>query len=710
MFKAYKTILCFLLLGVTLSAFAQANRPDGFRERYTLKQVVVLSRHNIRSPLSGRRSTLQRLTPHEWFHWSSAPSELSLRGGALETMMGQYFRKWLVSEGLMQENEIPAEGTMRFYANSLQRTIATAQYFSSGMLPVANVRIEHHCAIGKMDSVFAPQITDDSDGFKALAQQQIARMSGEKGLVGIGERMEDNYKVLERVLDMEQSKACLEGDTCHFLTDDAHVYLSKYREPGMGGSLRLACQAADALVLQYYEEPDAVKAAFGDTLGWEDWESISAIKDWYGDVLFTAPVVARQVARPLLRTMLEELQNDGRKFTFLCGHDSNIGSVLAALEAEDYSLPNTIEKKTPIGCKLVIEKWVDTDGKPFAALNLVYQSTNQLRNMTLLDLENPPMVFPIRLEGLTANDDGLYPFEAVVERFIEVTAQNKIEGETFELTKQGAHYVFTASINGTADAHILLESGIPALLVDSAYVFSSGILSDMELDVAVKEKLNLGGRVYKITHKANGTVRIGNSTTYDGEVFVLSNYDFGPYEVAVPVMYLHNDLDEGSRIVSLDLGNQSLQMLSRASLDANKADYSESNMNTDTYMGMFAIETSITLDDGIKPRTLSGNFMIDFGNPELLFLFHQTEEVQKFLADNADMELREATTPSGDVVGQFILTKQCQLYGITFPDAVVVITKNLPLFTTPGNIGLKFFERTPTVFDFDQSVVYMKGK
>lgn len=423
MFKTYRIILCFILLGVTLSAFAQGNRTDGFRERYTLKQVVVLSRHNIRSPLSGRSSRLQRITPHEWHHWPSAPSELSLRGGVLETMMGQYFRKWLVSEGLMQENEIPAEGTMRFYANSLQRTIATAQYFSSGMLPVANVHIEHHCEVGRMDSVFAPQITDDNETFKALAQQQIAAMGGEKGLVGIGERMADNYKVLERVLDMEQSKACLEGDTCHFRTDDAHVYLVEYREPGMGGSLRLACQAADALVLQYYEELDAVKAAFGDTISWEDWESISAIKDWYGDVLFTAPAVAQQVARPLLRTMLEELQNDERKFTFLCGHDSNIGSVLAALEAEDYSLPQTIEKKTPIGCKLVIGKWEDSEGRLFVSLNLVYQSTEQLRNMTLLDLENPPMVFPICLKGLSANADGLYPYEALVERFVDRIAE-----------------------------------------------------------------------------------------------------------------------------------------------------------------------------------------------------------------------------------------------------------------------------------------------
>ena len=57
------------------------------------------------------------------------------------------------------------------------------------------------------------------------------------------------------------------------------------------------------------------------------------------------------------------MNTDSRKFTFLCGHDSNIASVDAALGVEEYSLPNSIEKKTPIGSKLVFEKWVDNAGK-----------------------------------------------------------------------------------------------------------------------------------------------------------------------------------------------------------------------------------------------------------------------------------------------------------------------------------------------------------
>ena len=69
------------------------------------------------------------------------------------------------------------------------------------------------------------------------------------------------------------------------------------------------------------------------------------MKDVYGDVLFAAPIVAVNVAHPLLVYINDELNADKRKFTFLCGHDSNIASVGAALGIEPYSLPNTIEKK-----------------------------------------------------------------------------------------------------------------------------------------------------------------------------------------------------------------------------------------------------------------------------------------------------------------------------------------------------------------------------
>lgn len=412
-------ILSLLLLLVPSLLMAQLQRPQSFKERYTLKEVVILSRHSIRSPLSTNGSALGRLTPHQWINWTSASSELTLRGGVLETMMGQYFRKWLVDEGLFKENAVPTTDEVNFYANSMQRTIATAQYFSSGFMPLANVRVNHRYNASKMDPVFCPRLTKVSDAFCQEALKQIAAMGGKKGIVGINEKLKDSYAVTAKVLDLKDSPACKSGETCAFDDYNTQFIFKLYDEPKMKGSLKLANSASDAFILQYYEEPDAKKAAFGHDITLSDWEKIAKIKDVYGDVLFTAPIVAANVAHPLLVYLNDELNSAGRKFTFLCGHDSNIASVDAALGVDDYELPNSIEKKTPIGSKVVFEKWSDKSGKEFVAVNIVYQTTDQLRGLKMLSLDNPPMVYSLKLKGLTANADGLYTFEDVNGRFIE---------------------------------------------------------------------------------------------------------------------------------------------------------------------------------------------------------------------------------------------------------------------------------------------------
>ena len=53
-----------------------------------------------------------------------------------------------------------------FYANSRQRTFATAKYFSAGFLPFANVEITHKFEEDKMDPVFTPQFTKMNDAYR----------------------------------------------------------------------------------------------------------------------------------------------------------------------------------------------------------------------------------------------------------------------------------------------------------------------------------------------------------------------------------------------------------------------------------------------------------------------------------------------------------------------------------------------------------------
>ena len=419
--RKLNSLLLLLILTIICPALAQAQlqRSEAFKGKYKLKEVVILSRHNIRSPLSTNGSALSKMTPHEWTNWSSAASELTLRGGVLETEMGQFFRKWTIETGLFKDNYVPTIDEVNVYANSMQRCIATAQYFSGGFMPVANLRVNHRYVPSKMDPIFFPRLTKSTAAFRTEAMKQINAMGGKEGLVGINKSLKESYDLIAKVLDMKQSEYYKKGEIKDFVNNDTQITLELNQEPGMKGSLKNANSASDAFILQYYEEPDGMKAAFGHKLTTEDWTKIAKVKDVYGDVLFTAPIVAVNVAHPLLQYMYDELNDKDRKFTFLCGHDSNIASVDAALGVEEYSLPNSIEKKTPIGSKLVLEKWVDAAGKAYIAVNLVYQSTDQLKQMSLLDLQHAPQVFSLKLKGLNQNTDGLYTFEDVNARFLQ---------------------------------------------------------------------------------------------------------------------------------------------------------------------------------------------------------------------------------------------------------------------------------------------------
>ena len=419
--RKINSFLLLLMLTFLCPALAQAQlqRSEAFKGKYKLKEVVILSRHNIRSPLSTNGSTLSKMTPHEWTNWSSAASELTLRGGVLETEMGQFFRQWTIETGLFKDNYVPSIDEVNVYANSMQRCIATAQYFSSGFMPVANLRVNHRYVPSKMDPIFFPRLTKSTEAFRTEAMKQINAMGGKEGLVGINKSLKESYDLIAKVLDMKQSEYYKKGEIKDFVNNDTQITLELNQEPGMKGSLKNANSASDAFILQYYEEPDGMKAAFGHKLTTEDWTKIAKVKDVYGDVLFTAPIVAVNVAHPLLQYMYDELNDKDRKFTFLCGHDSNIASVDAALGVEEYSLPNSIEKKTPIGSKLVLEKWVDAAGKAYIAVNLVYQSTDQLKQMSLLDLQHAPQIFSLKLKGLNQNTDGLYTFEDVNARFLQ---------------------------------------------------------------------------------------------------------------------------------------------------------------------------------------------------------------------------------------------------------------------------------------------------
>ena len=287
-----------------------------------------------------------------------------------------------------------------------------------------------------------------------------------------------------------------------------------------------------------------------------------------------------------------------------------------------------------------------------------------------------------------------------------IFAQSNGDG-SFALKEENGHYYFETQINDKVPAKMMLESGIFVMVMDSIYAFENKEAINLDyVRTDGNEKMNLGGKVYDITHKAKGKVGLGNNMEYCGEIFILSGYN--TYSgIAIPIQNICNT-EDGSRIIKLDMEKFELRSMSRKQFKSEAEDYTATAINYDSYMGMPAVKTHLDFEKGGKNYSLPGNYLLDLGNASFVFLMKQSQVVQDFLHDNPDIELKKAYNKKGVLVAEAIVTEKASLCNRVFEKQVIAITSSLPKFTVEGSVGLKFFEGAVSVFDFDKRKFYTK--
>ena len=363
--KKFLSLVIVFVVAVTF--FSVAHAMD-----YQLEQVVVVSRHNLRNSLKA----------------GDDRGLLTLRGGEMETLIGQYFEARLREQGFFPKNAQPSVGEVRFYSNSYQRTIATAKYFSAGAFPVANIPIEYHRALGQKDRVFlAP-----TDPF--FRKMLTAEFDWKKFI----DSMRKEIATVERLSGKKFNPA-----DCSFkLRNEAAEWKAE-------GSINKIVLAADALLMDYYDG----KVSYSES----EMRDVAKISSLMINSNFDRPLCAKVFASPMLAVISDELNTPGRKFSLICGHDSNLSNLLTAIGVEDYTLPGTIEWRIPIASKIVIKKFRGTDGNEYARLSFVYPSSAQIVNREMLTLDNPPMKVTLKLRGLqTVDADATYKLSDVLQR------------------------------------------------------------------------------------------------------------------------------------------------------------------------------------------------------------------------------------------------------------------------------------------------------
>ena len=406
----------FLVLSAFLLVSCQKDRisPDN----YILESEVVFSRHNIRSPLSAPGSVLDSVTTHQWVDWGVEAAHLTARGGRIEQKLGGWFR-----EDLSIFSSLDKENTL-IYSNSKQRTIKTAENFL--VCFNKNLPLYYRYDDDRMDPLFNPVytvLTDDLQKKIIADMNKIGGVEGTeydpyRGIVAAVGKLTGEIRYMEEIIDFEHSLYAQENHLKNLPLNDLGIILTKGAEPAMTGGYKLANSIADAVVLQYYE----TGKAFGEEITFDNIRRIGKVKTVYDEVLFANHTTAVLVSNPLVKKLKDELCDPKRRFTFLCGHDSNIASITAALGMKLPQTVNAVEFDTPIGSKIVFRKYRKGDSE-FIKVNLVYASVSQLRETCPISVQDAPMILPIDFDGLSRNPEGFYRMEDVIKRFDDTIAE-----------------------------------------------------------------------------------------------------------------------------------------------------------------------------------------------------------------------------------------------------------------------------------------------
>lgn len=375
---------------------------------YQLEKVVILSRHGIRTALQNTLEFIDQATPYQWPKWDHPYGYLTTRGGALEVYFGHYLSQWLEKHNIKITNN---SHDLFVYANSLQRTVATAQFIVAGAYAGCDITINHKYPIERMDPIFDPSLEEDSAQFKQAVLRDIEQADKAQSIF---KNLAPAYQILSDILDYKQSELYKQYQ-CELADIPLELYFKKNEEPALLGALAVGISVVDSFLLQYYSAFPKNQIAWGKIDSLEQWQQIVQIRNQYINLICHTKTLATRAAAKLIN-MIDELMQQQYTVNLLVGHDSTIASLLGALDFEEYQLPHQYET-TPIGGKVIFQRFKHSlTGKHYFKAEYVYQSFEQLYTGQALDINNPPEHFQLKLKNASLNSDGFYDWSDFEKR------------------------------------------------------------------------------------------------------------------------------------------------------------------------------------------------------------------------------------------------------------------------------------------------------
>ncbi|MDR3557516.1 MAG: hypothetical protein P4L55_22390 [Syntrophobacteraceae bacterium] len=412
----------FIVLGLVFTLTVPAVAQTVIQNDNTvLKQIIIFGRHSIRSS-TVPPSVSAQFAIQPWPSFPVPTGCLTPNGQTAATYLGQYFRHYLIDEGvLLSNNDRTNVSHLYFRSNCIERSFNTAYYFWQGLIQDQGLTpVVHSYAMESPscseDPVFDPISTGVAQVNPTTALNQVL------GIYGDGEGLTSAFNaefslILNALQPPNSSPNCPEGSSTPCVDPTSGgITFSTTPQPSAGnvislGALATTLEAAEPFVMQY---ADNMTTAWGELTPAQVSQHTRLIDLGFAieeRLPYLSQVQRSNAASHILRTM----QNAANGYN-LQGAFGNAGSkVVAVISSDNYvaglagllnlhwQLPTYQPDFCAPGGALVFELRKSMQTKKYL-VRVFYtaQTFDQLRSLDPLT-QNPPATMQLFVPGGSAS-------------------------------------------------------------------------------------------------------------------------------------------------------------------------------------------------------------------------------------------------------------------------------------------------------------------
>ena len=416
---AWLTLPCLTVLVMAMAVpNARAAHAPGAPESAgtTLEYVLIFGRHGVRSPVLEPK-TLTKFASGEFPDFGVPPGYLTAHGRQAETLLGAFFRQYLLHEHLLTGNAAVDAPRVYVRANSNQRSNRSASAFVAGLLPDTAVPI-HSYPLGTPDGLFDPVGAGVVRVDTSRAVREVQGLVGSEG-TSLARAFSSELALIRSVL-FGYSRELIPAPVTpngHVDPTGIPVTLTASRTGQVTGNiidtggLASTLYAADPFVMEYTDGMPMSQVGWG-RLSADQLSEQTRIITGQIAIEMSPPYLNRlqssNAAAHLLRS-LEQAVTRQRVAGALGTRDTRIALInssdayvvgLAALLQAHWLIPGYQPDYCPPGGSLVFElRRGSHDKRHIVRVYFTAQTFDQLRELAPLDLANGPASMQLLIPG-----------------------------------------------------------------------------------------------------------------------------------------------------------------------------------------------------------------------------------------------------------------------------------------------------------------------